>query len=62
MRRGSCLWGALAQETIMIDTTENAETKMIEFFISKDSFVDLTCNRHYIGYDGVPTYEIMFTG
>ena len=46
----------------MIDTTENAETKMIEFFISKDSFVDLTYNRHYISYDEVPTYKIMFTG
>ena len=46
----------------MIDTTENAETKMMEFFISKDSFVDLTSNWHYIGYDKVSTYEIMFTG
>ena len=46
----------------MIDTTENAETKMIEFFISKDSFVDLTYNRRYIGYDEGSTYEIMFTG
>ena len=52
----------LEQETSIRASIESAEVRMVDFFISKDSFVDLTCNRHYISYDEVSTYKIMFTG
>jgi hypothetical protein len=62
MRRGSCRLVFARARNHHDRHYRERRNKNDRVFHKQGSFVDLTYNRHYIGYDEVSTYEIMFTG